>query len=104
MTHSESLVNHRSVKNETDNDPRHSGRSAESSEKRGRPQEDQLEQSAGVAARTGDGTATTEKRTPVQYHDLDHLAGLWAKEEAAEFDKALDAQRKIDEGLWKRTK
>ncbi|NTW60600.1 MAG: hypothetical protein HGB21_16160 [Nitrospirae bacterium] len=52
----------------------------------------------------GAGTAATEKKTPVQYHDLDHLAGLWAKEEAAEFDKALDAQRKIDEGLWKRTK
>ncbi len=52
----------------------------------------------------GTGTAATEKKAPVLYHDLDHLAGFWAKEEAAEFDKALDAQRKIDEGLWKRTK
>ena len=48
--------------------------------------------------------ATPEKRTPIQYHDLDHLAGYWAKEEAAEFDRALEAQRKIDEGLWKKTK
>jgi len=52
----------------------------------------------------GAGNIAPQKRSPVQYHDLDHLAGLWAKEEAAEFDKALDAQRKIDEGLWKKTK
>lgn len=52
----------------------------------------------------GAGTTAPEKRTPVQYHDLDHLAGLWAKEDAAEFDKALEAQRKIDEGLWKKAK
>jgi hypothetical protein len=43
-----------------------------------------------------------EKRTPILYHDLDHLAGLWATEDAAEFDKALDAQRMIDEKLWKK--
>ena len=52
----------------------------------------------------GAGAASPDKRGSVQYHDLDHLAGLWAKEEAAEFDKALDAQRKIDEGLWKKAK
>ncbi len=52
----------------------------------------------------GAGTAVPDKKSPVPYHDLDHLAGLWAKEEAAEFDKALDAQRGIDEGLWKKAK
>lgn len=52
----------------------------------------------------GVGNVASKKRTPAHYHDLDHLAGLWAKEEAAEFDRALNAQRKIDEGLWKRTK
>lgn len=52
----------------------------------------------------GAGKTPAEKKTTVQYHDLDHFAGLWAKEEAAEFDRALDAQRRIDEGLWKRTK
>lgn len=34
------------------------------------------------------------------YHDLDHLAGSWSDEEAAEFDRALDAQRRIDPELW----
>jgi hypothetical protein len=50
------------------------------------------------------GTPGGERKGPVMYHDLDHFAGLWAKEEAAVFDKALDAQRKVDEDLWKRTK
>ncbi len=50
------------------------------------------------------GTSVPAKNTPVRYNDLDHLAGLWAREEAAAFDKALDAQRTIDEGLWKKTK
>lgn len=49
------------------------------------------------------GASETGKKKQMLYHDLDHLAGLWAREEAAEFDKALDAQRKIDAGLWKRT-
>jgi len=52
----------------------------------------------------GAGTDVLDKKAPVQYHDLDHIAGLWAKEDAAEFDRALDAQRKIDEGLWKKAK
>ena len=50
------------------------------------------------------GTAAPDRKKPVQYHDLDHLAGLWVREEAAAFDKALDAQRTIDEDLWKKTK
>jgi hypothetical protein len=29
------------------------------------------------------------------------LAGSWSKKEAAEFDKALAAQRTIDPELWK---
>jgi hypothetical protein len=41
-------------------------------------------------------------RMPVVYHDLDHLAGFWTKEEEAEFEKALDAQRMIDERLWEK--
>lgn len=35
------------------------------------------------------------------YRDLDALAGSWSKKEAAEFDKALAAQRTIDPDLWK---
>lgn len=33
------------------------------------------------------------------HHDLDHLAGTWSDEEAAEFDAALAEQRKIDPEL-----
>jgi len=36
-----------------------------------------------------------------EYDDLDALAGSWTKKEAAEFDKALTAQRLIDPELWK---
>lgn len=35
------------------------------------------------------------------YHDLDHLSGLWTKEDAKTFERNLEFQRKIDEGLWK---
>ena len=34
------------------------------------------------------------------HHDLDHLAGTWSQEEAAEFDAALAEQRRIDPELW----
>ena len=33
-------------------------------------------------------------------HDLDHLAGAWSDREAAEFEKGLAAQRRIDDELW----
>ncbi len=36
----------------------------------------------------------------VLHHDLDHLAGTWSQEEAAEFDAALAEQRRIDPELW----
>jgi hypothetical protein len=35
------------------------------------------------------------------HDDLDNLAGSWSKKEAADFDKALAAQRTIDPELWK---
>jgi hypothetical protein len=35
------------------------------------------------------------------YDDLDSLAGSWTKKEAAEFNKALAAQRIVDPELWK---
>lgn len=50
------------------------------------------------------GTKPPEKRKRVLYHDLDHLAGLWSREEAASFDKTLKAQRKVDAELWKKSK
>jgi hypothetical protein len=51
-----------------------------------------LEESAGGKAK---------KKEPVRYHDLDHLAGTWTKEEAAAFDKLIAEQRTIDPDLWK---
>jgi hypothetical protein len=51
-----------------------------------------------------EGTKALEKKKKVLYNDLDHLAGLWSREEAAEFDKNLKAQRKVDAELWKKTK
>jgi hypothetical protein len=36
------------------------------------------------------------------YHDLDHLFGIWSKQEFAVFQRNLDIQRKIDEELWKK--
>jgi plasmid stability protein len=35
------------------------------------------------------------------YHDLDHLAGSWSKEQADEFDRLLAEQRRIDPEDWK---
>ena len=48
--------------------------------------------------------AEGHKKTAAQtreYDDLDALAGTWTKKEAAEFDKALAAQRTVDPELWK---
>jgi hypothetical protein len=50
------------------------------------------------------GTKSVEKKKRVLYSDLDHLAGLWSREEAASFDKTLKAQRKVDAELWKKSK
>lgn len=49
-----------------------------------------LEESAGGKAK---------KKTPVRYHDLDHLAGTWTEEEAAAFYKLIAEQREIDPRL-----
>lgn len=35
-----------------------------------------------------------------RHHDLDDLAGAWSEEEAAEFDRALSDERRIDPELW----
>ena len=46
------------------------------------------------------GIDNRDQRTPVQYHDLDHLAGTWTQADAAAFEHQLAAQRSIDEELW----
>ncbi len=50
------------------------------------------------------GSKGPEKKKRILYSDLDHLAGLWSREEAASFDKTLKAQRKVDAELWKKSK
>lgn len=42
-----------------------------------------------------------KKKTPIRYHDLDHLVGTWTKEEADAFDKIVRSFRTIDPDLWK---
>jgi hypothetical protein len=54
-----------------------------------------LEKAAGVKGEA--------KKKKTLYHDLDHLSGIWAKEETKAFEKGLKLQRKIDEALWKKT-
>jgi hypothetical protein len=46
-------------------------------------------------------TGGRSKNRLVVHYDLDSLAGSWSKKEAADFDKALAAQRTIDPELWK---
>lgn len=50
-----------------------------------------------------EGTGVRDKKKgKKRLHDsLDNLAGSWTEEEAAEFEKALAAQRTIDPDLWK---
>ena len=38
---------------------------------------------------------------PPTFNDLDHLAGTWTPEEAAEFIKTQQDFEKIDEKLWR---
>jgi hypothetical protein len=47
--------------------------------------------------------ATGIKRTrrKALHHDLDSLAGAWSRDEAADFDRALQEQRRIDPELWR---
>jgi len=50
------------------------------------------------------GTKGKEKKKKALYHDLDHLSGVWAKEEGGTFKRNLQFQREIDEDLWKKTR
>ena len=54
-----------------------------------------LEKAAGVKGE--------KKKKKTLYRNLDHLSGIWTKEETQTFNKKLQFQRKIDEDLWKKT-
>lgn len=47
---------------------------------------------------------TREGKKITFHHDLDHLCGIWQKEDAEVFNKNLKLQRKIDKDLWKKEK
>jgi len=46
-------------------------------------------------------TGTGKEPRFKKYHDLDHLAGTWSKEDAKEFNKTMRMFEKIDEEIWK---
>ncbi|HEV2356555.1 MAG TPA: hypothetical protein VGZ23_02960 [bacterium] len=52
-----------------------------------------LEESVGI---------TRRPRETRVHHDLDDLSGVWTRDEAGLFEKALKAQRTIDAELWER--
>ena len=55
-----------------------------------------LERATGIRAKG--------KKKKIPYHDLDHLFGVWAKEDETTFNKNLELQRTIDEELWRETR
>jgi hypothetical protein len=46
-------------------------------------------------------TREGKKRKALLHHDLDRLIGVWSREEAESFDRALKNQRKLETGLSK---
>lgn len=44
---------------------------------------------------------TDKRKRKVIYDDLDHLAGTWSREDAAEFERNTAVFEKVDEDLWK---
>jgi len=48
-----------------------------------------------------EGAGVGKKQKSVLHHDLDGLIGVWSREEARSFNRALEDQRKIDPALWK---
>lgn len=37
---------------------------------------------------------------PKCFHDLDHLFGIWTREEAEEFERELGRMRAVDKEMW----
>jgi hypothetical protein len=45
--------------------------------------------------------AETDSAAPTLYHDLDNLAGTWAREEVEELGNSVMAMDQVDSSLWK---
>jgi len=48
-----------------------------------------------------EGLGIEKKKRNVVYDDLDHLAGTWSAEDAAEFERITAVFEKVDEDMWK---
>jgi hypothetical protein len=48
-----------------------------------------------------EGLGLEKKKRNVVYDDLDHLAGTWSAEDAAEFERATAVFEKVDDEMWK---
>ena len=42
-----------------------------------------------------------EKKFTAEYHDLDHLFGIWAEKDFKRIQGRIDSERKIDKELWR---
>jgi plasmid stability protein len=42
-----------------------------------------------------------KKKRGVLYDDLDHLAGTWSQQDAAEFERATAVFETVDKNMWK---
>ena len=51
--------------------------------------------------RKGAGLSEDAGRTDIVGSSLDHLIGSWSREEASEFDAALEDFETIDESIWR---
>lgn len=47
------------------------------------------------------GFGLTHSKKKIIFHDLDHLAGTWSKEDKKEFGECIKSLEKIDKELWK---
>lgn len=54
-----------------------------------------------VLALLGEATGTRSTPEPETFDDLDDLAGTWSASEACRFEKAIGAQRQVDQKLWR---
>ena len=41
------------------------------------------------------------RKPPEEYQDLDHLAGTWTDQDYADFVEQFEAQRSVDDDLWR---
>jgi plasmid stability protein len=69
---------------------------------RERASRDRMSASRAVIALLEEATGRKRPHSAARVHtDLDHLAGVWSREEAARFERCLAAQRTIDPDIWK---